>query len=146
MFGKLKERITGGAARLNGKLDLLEGCAAACVLVGSADGNLDDGEAAVALERLLTHETLSVAFSTTQIEQAFDKQVKRAKAGMSGRLGLRREVEEVKGKSTAEDIEMLFVIAIDVAGADGDIGEKEMKALQDIGKLLGGLDPARYLS
>ena len=65
---------------------------------------------------------------------------------MSGRLGLRREIEEVKGKSTAEDIEMLFVIAIDVAGADGDIGEKEMKALQDIGKLLGGLDPARYLS
>jgi tellurite resistance protein TerB len=145
MFGKLKEKLTGGASRLNGKMDLLEGICAACVLIGAADGDLSDDEAAVALDRLLNHDTLSKAFSGTQIETAFDKQAKRAKSGMSGRLGLRREVEEVKGKSSAEDCEMLLVIAIDVAAADGDIGPKEMAALRTIGQAM-GLAPERYLA
>jgi len=145
MFGKLKEKLTGGAARLNGKMDLLEGICAACVLIGAADGDLSDDEAAVALDRLMNHDTLSKAFSGTQIETAFDKQAKRAKSGMSGRLGLRREVEEVKGKSSAEDCEMLLVIAIDVAAADGDIGPKEMAALRTIGQAM-GLAPERYLA
>ena len=145
MFGKLKEKLTGGANRLNGKTDLLEGICAAIVLVGAADGDLSDDEAATGLDRLLNHETLSVAFSASQIEAAFDKQVKRAKQGMSGRLGLRREVEEVKAKSTAEDCELLLVIAIDVAAADGDVGDKEMGALKTIGQAV-GLDPQRYLA
>lgn len=145
MFGKLKEKLTGGAARLNGKTDLLEGICAACVLVGAADGDLSDDEAAIALDRLVNHETLSVAFSATQIEAAFDKQAKRAKSGMSGRLGLRREVEEVKAKSSSEDCEMLLVIAIDVASADGDIGPKEMGVLRTIGQAM-GLAPERYLA
>lgn len=144
MFGKLKEKLAGGASRLNGKTDLLEAICAACVMIGAADGELSDDEAAVALDRLLNHETVSVAFTATQIEAAFDKQVKRAKAGMSGRLGLRREVEEAKGKSTADDLEMLLVIAIDVAGADGEIGAKEMAALKTVGQAV-GLDPARYM-
>lgn len=145
MFGKLKEKLSGGASRLNGKTDLLEGICAACVMVGAADGDFGDDEAGIALDRLLNHETISVAFTATQIEAAFDKQAKRAKAGMSGRLGLRREVEEVKAKSTADDCEMLLVIAIDVAMADGDIGDKEMSALKTIGQAV-GLDPARYLA
>lgn len=145
MFGKLKEKLTGGANRLNGKTDLLEGICAGIVLVGAADGDLSDDDAATGLDRLLNHETLSVAFSASQIEAAFDKQVKRAKQGMSGRLGLRREIEEVKAKSTAEDCEMLLVIAIDVAAADGEIGAKEMAALKTIGQAI-SLDPQRYLA
>lgn len=145
MFGKLKDMMTGGAARLNGKTDLLEGICAACVLVGSSDGDFSDDEAMTALDRLTNHETLSKAFTATQIEAAFDKQVKRAKSGMSGRLALRREVEDVKGKSSAEDCEMLLVIAIDVAAADGDIGAKEMAALRTIGQAM-GLSPERYLA
>lgn len=145
MFGKLKEKFIGGANRLNGKTDLLEGICAAIVMVAAADGDLSDDEAVVGLDRLLNHETLSVAFTATQIEAAFDKQVKRAKQGMSGRLGLRREIEEVKAKSTADDCELLLVIAIDVAAADGDIGAKEMGALKTIGQAV-GLDPQRYLA
>lgn len=144
MFGKLKEKLTGGAARMNGKTDLLEGICAACVMVGAADGDFSDDEAQTALDRLLNHETISVAFSTAQIEQAFDKQAKRAKSGMSGRIALTREVEDVKKKSTNEDMEMLFMIAIDVAGADGSIGDKETAALNKIGTVI-GLSLQRYL-
>lgn len=145
MFGKLKDRLTGGAARLNGNMDLLEGVCAACVLVGAADGDMSDDEAATAMDRLLNHETLSKAFSATQIEAAFDKQAKRAKSGMSGRLALRRELEDVKAKSSAEDCEMLLVIAIDVAAADGEIGAKEMGILRTVGQSM-GLTVERYLA
>lgn len=145
MFGKLKDKLTGGAARLNGNMDLLEGVCAACVLVGAADGDMSDDEAATAMDRLLNHETLSKAFSGTQIEAAFDKQAKRAKSGMSGRLALRRELEDVKAKSSAEDCEMLLVIAIDVAAADGEIGAKEMGILRTVGQSM-GLTVERYLA
>jgi tellurite resistance protein len=144
MFGKLKEKMLGGTARLSGKTDLLEGICAACVMVGAADGNMSDDEALVGLDRLLNHETISIAFSASQIEAAFDKQAKRAKTGLSGRLALQREVEDTVKKSTAEEKEMLFVIAIDVAAADGDIGDKEKGALTKIGAIV-GLSLQRYL-
>jgi tellurite resistance protein TerB len=148
MLGFLKEKLGGGAKRMTGKTDMLEAACATCALVGAADGDFSDDEAAVSLERLTTHEALSGAFSTSQIEAAFDKQVKRIKQGMSGRIGLRREVEEArtKGKATRDDLEMLFCIAIDVANADGSIEPAEMKVLRDIGTLLGGFDPAKYLA
>lgn len=137
MFGKLKDKFTGGTARLNGKMDLLEGICAGCVLTGSASGDFSDDEAATALDRLLNHEVLSKAFTATQIETAFDKQAKRAKSGMSGRLALRREVEDVKGKSSTEECEMLLVICIDVAATDGDIDPKEVAVLRTIAQTTG---------
>lgn len=146
MFGKLKEKMTGGAKRLSGKADLLEAGCAICALVGAASGDFSDDEAATALDRLTTHDTLSEAFSTTQIEAAFDKQVARVKKGMSGRVGLKREIEEAKAKSSTDDLEMLFCIAVDVAAADGNIEPAEMKVLREIGALLGGFDPTRYLA
>lgn len=145
MFGKLKDALTGGTTRLNGKADLLEGICAACVLVGAADGDLSDDEGAVAMDRLMNHETLSKSFSPTQIEAAFDKQAKRAKSGMSGRLALRREIEDVKAKSSQEDCEMLLVIAIDVAMGDGEIGQKEMAVLRTIGQSI-GISADRYMA
>lgn len=145
MFAKLKEKLSGSTARMTGSLDRLEAVCAAVVLVGAADGDMSDDEAAVGLDRLTNHDTISKTFSTTQIETAFDKQVKRAKQGMSGRLALRREIEEVKAKSSADECEMLLVIAIDVAAADGSIGDKEMVALKSVAQLV-GLDVNRYLA
>lgn len=145
MLGFLKEKLKGGSDRLSGKSDLLEAACAMCVLVAAADGDFADDEAATALDRLTQHETLSKAFSTSQIEAAFDKQAKRVRQGISGKLGLKREVEEAKSKSTAEDREMLFAIACDVAAADGSVGDKELRVLREIGVSLGGLDPTRYL-
>lgn len=144
MFGKLKEKLSGGANRLKGNSDLLEGICAAGVMTGSADGNFDDNEGAVLLDRLLNHDTLSAAFTATQIETAFEKQLKRAQQGMTGRLALRREIEEVKKKSTADDCEMLLMIALDVAGADGDIDPKEMTVLKTVAQSV-GLSLDRYL-
>ena len=137
MFKKLTERLTGGAKKLSGKTDLLEGIAAMAALVAVADGEIEDSEVESALNALTTHATLGEAFSSAQIEQAFDKQLKRAKGGMAGKLALKREIEEAKSKNAADELEMAFVIAIDVASSDGQIESEEKKVLEDIGKRLG---------
>lgn len=146
MFKFLTEKMAGSAKKMSGKQDLLEAACAACVFVGASDGNFDDDEAETALERIQNHDTLSKAFTQTQIDAAFDKQAKRARQGMSGRIGLKKEIQEAVTKSSTDELEMLFCIAIDVANADGSIGDKEMKALRDVGMMLGGLTPERYLS
>jgi tellurite resistance protein TerB len=137
MFGKLKEKLTGGAQRLAGRTDLLEGIAAACAMVSAADGDVEDAEVESMLAALLVHETLSKAFSTSQIETTVNKMIQRAKGGLAGKIGLKREIEEAKAKSSTDDLEMLYVIAIDVANSDGEMEPQEKKVLQDIGKILG---------
>lgn len=144
MFGKLKDRLTGGAKKLSGKTDLLEGICAMCALTASADGDISETEMETALNALTSHAALSAAFTPTQIEQAFDKQLKRATGTMSGKLGLKREIEEAKAKNSSEDLEMALMIAIDVAAGDGQIGAEEKKVLTDLAQRL-GFNLASYL-
>lgn len=144
MFSKLKEKLTGGASRLSGKTDLMEAIAAACVLVAAADGDLEDSEFEATLNSLMNHETLSKAFKASEIERTVDAMWKRASGGQAGRLGLKREIEQAKSKSTTEDLEMLLVIAIDVSMSDGEMEPQERKVLDGIATSL-GLNLRTYL-
>lgn len=137
MFKKFAERLTGGAKKLSGKTDLLEGICAMAALVAIADGEIEDSEVEAALGALTSHATLGEAFTSAQIEAAFDKQLKRAKGGIAGKLSLKREIEEAKSKNTAEELEMAYVIAIDTSMADGTMEPEEKKVLEDLGKRLG---------
>lgn len=144
MFGKLKELATKSVNRLSGRTDLLEAIAASCALVAAADGDIEDEEVITTINALVSHPVLSASFSQTQIEANIDTMIKRAKGGISGRLGLYREIEEAKARSTSDDLEMLFVIAIDVAMSDGEYEPEERKVLEKIGKAL-GLNANSYL-
>lgn len=144
MLAKFRDLLSGGAKRLNGNTDLLEGIAGAIVLVGASDGDFDDAEAETGLDRLMNHETISAAFKASQIEAAFDKQAGRARQGLSGKLALKREIQDVRNKCSADDCEMLLVIACDVALTDGDVSAAERKALDEIAKAV-GLTVDRYL-
>lgn len=137
MFGKLKEALSGGAKKLSGRTDLLEGICAMIALTSCADGDIEDSEIEAGLSALQTHATLSAAFTGSQIEQALDKQMRRAKGGMAGKLGLKREIEEAKAKSSTDELEMALMIAIDVAAADGEIEPAEKKVLADLAQRLG---------
>jgi tellurite resistance protein TerB len=137
MFGlkKLKETLTGGASRLSGKTDLLEGIAAGGILVAAADGDLDTSEVAVLIDALVAHDVVGKAFSSTQIESTVQKMITAAspnaagKIGMVGKMKLEKEVNEVKGKATQDDIIMMLAIITDVAGADEDGVEPSEKAV-----------------
>ena len=144
MFGKLKEKLSGGASKISGKTDLLEGIAAMAALVSAADGEIEDSEVGAILDALNAHATLSAAFKAPEIEAALNKQLGRAKGGMAGKLALKREIAEMKDKNAHDELEMAFVIAIDVSLSDGEMEPAEKKVLDDLGKSL-GFSLASYL-
>ncbi len=145
MLKFLKEKLSGGASRLSGKTDLLEATCAACALVAAADGDIEDDEVMQTVEQLTSHPTLSVAFQQSQIEQTANNMFKRAKQGLTGRVGLMKEIEEAKGKSTSDDLELILAIAIDVSRSDGEMEPAEMKVLEKIAATL-RLDLRSYLN
>ena len=105
--------------------------------MASVDGKIDESEVEAVLNALMNHEALSAAFTGSQIETCVNKQIARAQGGMAGRLALRKEVEEMKAKGSSDELEMAFMIVIDVAMADGEIGDKEKAELDTLGKTLG---------
>lgn len=137
MFGKLKERLSGGAKKLQGKTDLLEGICAMTALVAAADGEIEDAEVGAIFDALTTHALLGEAFSSSEIERVLDAQLKRAKGGMAGKLALKREIEEMKAKNPSDELEMALMISIDVAASDGEIEPEEKPVLEDLAKRLG---------
>lgn len=145
MFGFLKEKLSGGASRLSGKTDLLEATCAACALIAAADGDIEDEEVMATIEQLTSHPTLSAAFQQSQIEQIANAMFKRAKGGLTGRVGLMKEIEQAKGKSTSDDLELILAIAIDISRADGEIEPAELKVLEKIAATL-RLDLRSYLN
>lgn len=145
MLKFLKEKLSGGASRLSGKTDLLEATCAACALVAAADGDIEDEEVMQTVEQLTNHPTLSQAFQQSQIEQTANNMFKRAKGGLTGRVGLMKEIEEAKGRSTADDLELVLAIAIDVSRSDGEIEPAEQKVLEKIAATL-RLDLRTYLA
>jgi tellurite resistance protein len=136
MFKMLKERMQGGASRFSGKTDLLEATCAACALVAAADGDIEDEELGATLEALTNHPTLSAAFQNTQIESVANAMCKRAKGGAMGRIGLMKEIEEARSKSSSDDLELILAVAIDVSRSDSEMEPAEMKVLEKIAAAL----------
>lgn len=142
MFGKLKSILSGAGNRVAGRTDILEAVCASAALVAAADGNIDDGEVAAALGVVNNNEVLSAAFDAGTIERTMDKMLKRAQGGFSGRAGLYKEIDDIGGKDFA-DREITYLIALDVAHADGEVGDKEKKTLDQIATRL-KVDPSKY--
>ena len=146
MFARLKEKLAGAASRMSGRTDLLEATCAACALTAAADGDIADSEVGAIMDALTNHPTLSVAFKASQIEQCADGMLKRAKGGLMGRRGLQKEIEQAVGKSTADDLELILCVAIDVSRSDGQgVGAEEQKVLGNIATTL-RLDLRSYLN
>jgi len=143
MFGMWKEKLGNAVSRLSGKTDLLEGIAAGAILVSAADGEIESEEIAVLIEALCANETLAKAFTDTQITGVVDKMVKKAspnaagKIGMVGKIALEREIAEVKGKSSSDDIELMLAVLVDVASADGEVEPAEKAVVNKIAAKLG---------
>lgn len=134
-FDRFKSVATSGANRLSGNADFLEAVCAASALVAAADGSVDDGEVVQVIESVQNNPTLSAAYSAGQIEDEMLKQVKKTKTP-SGRVGLARELSDVAGKDAAlrQDV---FLVAADVAYADGSVSAPEQAALDRIATALG---------
>lgn len=130
-------------AQYGSNKDFLEAVCASIALVASADGSVSDDEVQEAVRVATNNKTLTSAFSAREIESTLDAMLNRAK-GMSGRMALARELDDVKAKDkTGQMSEDIYLAALDVAAADGDIGAKEQEML---GKIAGrlGVDPKKF--
>lgn len=140
-FAKLKGMVTGSVSKFSGKTDFLQAVCAAAALIAIADGDIEDEEVAKTLELVTTHPDLSAAFDARQIEQVMNQMLQRAKAGITGKVGLYKEIDDVA--SDADMAETVFLTALDVANSDGQIEPQEQAVIDKIAAKL-RLDPKKY--
>lgn len=140
MFKKLAEKLGGASQRIAGRTDILEACCASAALVAAADGDIDDGEVEAAIAAVKSNETLNQAFGDQAIMACMDKMLQKANGSFTGRAALMKEIGDI----AKEDGETVFLVALDVAAADGDIDEKELAVLNKVGGQF-GLNTSMYM-
>jgi tellurite resistance protein len=134
-LSKMKEKLSGALTKYNGNKDFLEAVCAASALVASCDGEVTDVEIQTATKTVASSPSLSTAFKPAVIEKCIDTMLKRASAGRTGRMGLYKEIDDVR--SNGDMAETVYLTALDIAEADGNVGNEEKKTLAEIAKRLG---------
>jgi tellurite resistance protein TerB len=119
---------------------LLKAAVGAGIWISSADGNIEDSEVKKLEKVISSNQHLKVFGGETtstvdEYEQLFTDSVR------AGRLEVRKLLGEIA--SNREEAELVLVIVLDVAEANGDVGDDEQAVINEIGKLL-GLDPSKY--
>ncbi len=135
MMKALKDKATALSNKFAGNTDFLEAVCAASALIAAADGTIEDSEVEATLKAVKANALLAANFDSRQIEQCASKMLDRAEGGRVGRMGLYDELADIS--KDPQMAEAVVLAALDVAEADGDIGEDEMKVLKKIGTQLG---------
>lgn len=121
--------------------DLMEAIVAASILVAYADGDCSDTE----LEKLqsIIETNDSLKHFGADIGKTIDKYSAMYEAGARlAKVKLKKEISDVSFSDTEK--EEAFVIAVEIAGADGEFSDDEMKILNEIGRIY-GLKPENYI-
>lgn len=147
MFGIMKKIVAAGGkeikAEYSANKDFLEAVCAACALVAAADGDIEESEKRKVVSIITGHATLGKLYQQNVIEQTADVMFKRAK-DVSGRQQLARELDDIKGRpdgvAMAEDV---YLIALDIANADGEVEPQEDAVLKKIATRL-GVDAGKF--
>ena len=139
---KIGGAFSGGANKLSGRKDYLEGLTSAVAYMSSCDGKIGDDELDAGMKSINSIPAITSAYDTHAISSSLDGMLKRAGGGRMGRRGLMKEMEDLQ-KSDFSEREAILLVALDVAD-QGGIGDDEKKAAGDIAQAL-GLDVAKYI-
>lgn len=143
MFGFFKKKaaaVAVTASKVQNK-DLMEAIVAGSILVAYADGNCSDDE--MEALQLIIESNDNLKHFGSEIGQTIDKYSAMYEGGKRlARIKLMKELTDISADEE-QKIEA-FVIAIEIADADGEIDEDEMKVLKQIGKAY-GLNPDTYI-
>lgn len=133
IFGKKVGEVKAEMKKVENR-DLMEAIVGGSLLVAAADGSIDDSELE-SLEKLclsnpsINHFGNEINKTIAHFEGLLD-------AGFRmGKMKILREIADIK--NSAEDAEEVFVNMLTIAEADGDIDEKELKILKEVGGTLG---------
>lgn len=147
MFGMFKRAAAAATQEVKAEYgenkDFLEAVCAAAALVAAADGDIEESERRKVVSLITNHATLGKLYQQPAIEATADIMFKRAKDS-SGRQQLARELDDIKsrpnGATMAEDV---YLLAVDIATADGEVEPQEDVVLKKIAARL-GVDPAKF--
>jgi tellurite resistance protein len=115
--------------------DLMEAIVAACMLIAAADGSIDKPERDKT-DRLLTSNENLEAFKAPEIRKVMQKYENILNADFDvGQMKLMKEINDIA--DNAEQAEEVFLNALAIAKADGEIGDKEKVVLIKIARNLG---------
>jgi tellurite resistance protein TerB len=131
---KLTGFLGDSANKFSGNTDFLEGACALCALVAAADGSVDDDEIVSAIAAVKANKTISDSFSTSQIESTMDTMLTRVST-RTGRISLWDELKDIG--ADGELGQVVVACGVEVADADGDVDDAEMKVLKKAGSMFG---------
>lgn len=136
MFKMFKKKAGDAKAEMKKieNRDLMEAIVGGCLLVAAADGSIDDDEL-LTLDKSINANP-SMAHFGAEIGKTINQFEQQLSAGFRiGKMKIMREIADIK--STPADAEEVFINMLTVAEADGDIDEKEMEILKEVGTVLG---------
>ena len=136
MFGLFKKQANNAKVEIKKveNRDLMQAIVGAMVLDAYADGECEKEELAK-IERLIAAND-SLAHFGSEITQTMGKYVEYMDAGPRlGTMKIMREIADIK--NNAKDAEEVFVLAITIAEADGEIEPAELQVLAKLGRELG---------
>jgi tellurite resistance protein TerB len=121
--------------------NVMEAIVAASLLVASADGEIEKKEIDT-LDKLLSNNDLLSAFKPAEIRKTIDRYAGILEAGFRvGKVKMLREIGDIS--DNADHSEEVFVTALTIAEADGEIEPEELAVLKEIGRTL-GINLANY--
>lgn len=142
MFGSFfkKANRTIEAVKKFENKDLVEATIAGALLIAAADGTIEDEEVAKLQE--IIEALPAMQGYQSEIGKIVDHYTKLLKAGFAlGKVQMMREIKDCKGSE--QECEDIVVVALTVAGADGDLEEAEVGVLKDICKAL-NVSPSQF--
>ena len=121
--------------------NVLEAIVAGSLIVAAADSEIEKKEADK-LEKLLVNNDSLSAFKPAEIRKLVDRYSGILEADFRvGKLKLLKEIGDIS--DNADQSEEVFVNALAIAESDGEIEEKELAVLKEIGRAL-GINLANY--
>lgn len=143
MFGMFKKKLNEGATAVKKfeKKDLMEATIAAAFLVAGADGEIEPSELDK-LEKVIRNDQALAPFGT-EVQATINRYKSMVQEGgmLIARTKLMREIGDVK--ADPQECEDVFVVAVTIAMADGQIEPAEQKILVEIARKL-NLNPADF--
>ena len=136
MFGLFKKQANNAKVEIKKveNRDLMQAIVGAMVLIAYADGECEKSELDK-IERLIAAND-SLAHFGSEITQTMGKYVEFMESGPRlGTMKIMREIADIK--NNPKDAEEVFVLAITIAEADGEIEPAEMQVLAKLGRELG---------
>lgn len=139
LFGKASGEVKQELAKVENR-DLMQGICGAALLIAAADGEIEPSEIAK-LEATIRALPALQHFGA-EISQTVQRFTDQLNAGfLLGKTQIMREIRDCKhSQQEAEDI---FVVALTIAQADGEVDDKEQVVMVQIAREL-GINPRDY--